>query len=152
MGIFARIRSSLSPRTRLLDQLAQIAGHLETLAANLKHHAALCSYPTIKAGLERLGSAEAAQSNVLHEVLLDRGVWPKLPETPVRDGSNNWERLNFDLTMLVALSRDLNVQIAEWESVEPALAARLRDFSADEERNLADLRDLALKCDPQALD
>jgi hypothetical protein len=152
MGILRRIRSSLSPGTRLLEQLARIGGQVETLAARLRAHAETCSYPTIKLGLERLAMSQAAQAKILRELLLDRGAWPALPQTPVHEGSNNWERLNGDLTLQVRLFRDLNLQIAEWEVVDPQLAVRLREFAAEEDKTLADLRDLALKCDPQALD
>jgi hypothetical protein len=152
MGILERIRSSLSSRTRLLEQLARIAGQVETLAARLKAHAEMCSYPTLKTGLERLAMTQAAYADILRELLLDRGAWPTLPQTSVREGSNNWERLNADLALQVRLFRDLNLQIVEWEVVEPQLAARLREFAAEQDKTLADLRDLALKCDPQALD
>lgn len=152
MGILARIRSTLSPRARLLDHLAVTAGRFETLATNLKRHPAMCSYANIRAGLERLAEAEAAQALVLREILLERGTWPRLPETPVHDGSNNWERLSGDLALAVALHRELNMEIAEWEGIEPAVAERLREFAAEEDDNIAALRDLTLRCDPQALD
>jgi hypothetical protein len=152
MGIIQRIRSSLSSRTRLLEQLARIAGQVETLAARLRAHAEVCSYPTIKIGLEQLAVTQAAQANILRELLLDRGAWPALPQTPVHEGSSNWERLNGDLTLHIRLFRHLNLQLAEWEVVDPELALRLREFAAEGDETLADLRDLALKCDPQALD
>jgi len=152
MGIFARLRSSLSPRARLLDHLAISAGRFEALAKNLKHHAAMCALGNIRAGLEQLAEAEAAQALVLREILLERGTRPRLPETPVHDGSSNWERLAADLALEVALHRELNMEIAEWEGVEPKVADRLREFAAEEDNNIASLRDLTLRCDPQALD
>jgi len=151
MGILEKIHSALSPRVRLLDQLARSAGRFETLASNLKHDAELCTYPNLKAGLERLAAAETRQANILRELLLARGVWPKTPDTSARVGSSNWERLNASLALQVHLLRDLNLEIAEWERLDPALADRLREFAAEEDRNLAELRDLTLRCDPQAL-
>jgi hypothetical protein len=152
MGILARLRSSLSPHARLLDHLAISAGRFEMLATNLKHHAATCALVNIRAGLEQLAEAEAAQALVLREILLERDTWPRLPETPVHDGSSNWERLAADLALQVALHRELNMEIAEWDGVEPKVADRLREFAAEEDNNIAALRDLTLRCDPQALD
>jgi len=119
---------------------------------NLKRHGATCAYSNIRAGLERLAEAEAAQALVLREVLLERGAWPRLPEAVAHDGSSNWERLSGDLALQVALHRELNMEIAEWDGVEPAVADRLREFASEEDSNIAGLRDLTLKCDPQALD
>lgn len=152
MGIVERIRTAISPRARLLKQLARTGGDAETLAANLKRHAAMCTYPAIRSRLEQLAETEAMQANILRKILLERGSWPTLPDSPVHDGSNNWERLSADLDLHVRLWRELNLQLAEWESVEPALAERLREFANEEDRNIAILRDLTLKCDPQALD
>lgn len=152
MGIIDRIRTTLSPRARLLGQLARTAGDAETLAANLKRHAALCAAPPIKPRLEKLAETEAAQAVALRAILLERGAWPAMPTEPAHDGSSNWERLNHDLDLHVRLWRELNLQLAEWESVEPALAETLRSFADEEDRNIAVLRDLALKCDTQALD
>ena len=152
MGILEKIHSALSPRVRLLDQLARSAGRFEMLASNLKHDADLCTYPNLKAGLERLAAAETRQANTLRELLLARGAWPKMPDTQARVGSSNWERLNASLALQVHLLRDLNLEIAEWEHLDPALAERLREFAAQEDRSLAELRDLTLRCDPQALD
>jgi hypothetical protein len=152
MGIIDRIRMSLSPRARLLAQLARTAGDAETLAANLKRHAALSTAAAITPRLERLAETQAAQAAALRAILLERGAWPGMACTPVREGSSNWERLNHDLDLHVRLWRELNVQLAEWESADPALAETLRRFAEDEDRNIAVLRDLALKCDPQALD
>ena len=88
----------------------------------------------------------------LGEILLERGTWPRLPEAPVHDGSSNWERLAADLALEVALHRELNMEIAEWDGVEPKVADRLREFAAEEDNNIDALRDLTLRCDPQALD
>lgn len=152
MGIIDRIRMTLSPRARLLARLARPAGDAETLAANLKRHAESCTAVAIKPRLEQLAHAEAAQALALRAILLERGAWPAMPAAPAHDGSSNWERLNHDLDLHVRIWRELNLQLAEWESVEPALAETLRRFAEREDRNISELRDLALKCDPQALD
>ena len=152
MGLVAKIRSSLSPRTRLLDEFAVIAGRCESLAASLKRHAAMCDAPKIKHGLAELAAAEVAHANALREILLEHRRWPSMPQTPARDGSSNWERANADLTLQSELMRDLIAQLARWQGIEPALAARLRELAAVESQSLAKLRDLALRCDTYAID
>lgn len=152
MGIIEKIQAALSPRTRLMTALAAIAGHYETLAANLKRHADACAYPNIKAGLARLAASEEAQASRLRELLRERGARPRLPDIPIHDGSNNWERLERDLGLQVGLFRDLNLQIPEWAGLDAELSERLREFAGQEDRNIGELRDLTLKCDPQALD
>lgn len=136
----------------MLDELAQTAGQVESLAVDLKRNATLCAYPTIKAGLERLANAKTEQADVLRKLVLDLGAWPRLPAKPVHGGSSNWERLYANLNLQVTVLRELNLEVVEWEHVDRAIATRLREFTVEEERNLADLRDLTLRCDPQALD
>ena len=152
MGIIEKIHAALSPRARLMTTLAAIAGHYETLAANLKRHADECGYPNIKAGLARLAASEGTQANRLRELLQERGAWPQPPDIPIHDGSSNWERLERDLRVQVRLVRELNLQIPEWAGPDAELSERLREFAAQENRNIGELRDLTLKCDPQALD
>ncbi len=152
MGIVQRIRLLLSPRSRLLNRFAEIAADAETLAANLTRHTEMCSYLTIKAGLEQLAAAETAQANAMRRLLLQNGLWPKLPGRRAHEGSSNWERLQNDLAREVKILRALQSQLAEWTSVDPQIAERLRNFAAKEDRQIGQLRDLTLRCDPQALD
>jgi bacterioferritin (cytochrome b1) len=152
MGILEKIRTSLSPKTRMLERLAVVAGRYETLAQRLKRHAELCTYPNIKAGLEHLAEEEAGQANTLRRILADLGAWPRLAETPSHDGSSNWERVSADLALQTELFRELNTQVVEWDGVDPKVAAHLREFLDGEDRNAGMLRDFALKCDPQAFD
>jgi hypothetical protein len=53
---------------------------------------------------------------------------------------------------MLELSREVNQQALHWEGIDPALAARLRTIALEDDRKLGELRALALKCDPQALD
>lgn len=152
MGLVAKIRSSLSPRTRLLDDLAVIAGRCESLAANLKRHAAMCDAPNIKVGLAELADAEAAHGKALSEILHEHRRRSSTPPAPGREGSSNWERTNADLGVQSELLRDLTAQLARWQGIEPVLAARLRELAAVESQSLAKLRDLALRCDAYAID
>ncbi|HLW70039.1 MAG TPA: hypothetical protein VKS22_05400 [Candidatus Binataceae bacterium] len=152
MGLIARFISSLSPAVRRLERLASIGGESERLAASLKRHGGLCSLPRIREGLETLAAAEAADADVLRDLLLALGVWPARPAAPSHTGSNNWARLSADLAAEVELVRALNGAIADWEGVNPQIAERLRELVARKEQSLTLLRGFALKCDPQALD
>jgi hypothetical protein len=46
----------------------------------------------------------------------------------------------------------LNAAFAEWEGIDPEMAERLRELAAGKDQTRGLLRDLAVKCDPQALD
>jgi hypothetical protein len=152
MRIIDKIRLLLSPRRRLLKRLAETAGDAETLAANLVRHTEMCSYPTLRAGLEEVAAAETAQANAVRELLLQNGVRPKLPSRLPHEGSSNWERLRNDLALQVKIVRALQSQFSEWTGIDPQIAERLRQSASEEDRNIEHLRDLTLKCDPQALD
>jgi hypothetical protein len=152
MGLVAWIAASISPRARRLARLAQIGGDSERLARSLSQHAARCKPPRIKEGLETLAAAEAANANALRDLILARGAWPLRSLAPVADGSSNWARLNADLAASVELVRALDAAVAEWEGADQSLAERLRELAAARENRIALLRDLATKCDPQALD
>jgi len=100
-----------------------------------------------------LGEFEAAQAEALR-LYLERESLPPTPvSTPLAGAAaNNWQRLNADLALQAELLRELNQVIVLLEGREHHAEPWLRDFAANEERTLGDLRDLTLKCDPQALD
>jgi hypothetical protein len=152
MGILETIRASWSPRMRLLRRLAAIAGENERLAASLERHAGMCNYPGLKSGLATAAVAEAADTQVLRVMLLAQDVSPALPEVQLREGASHWARIGSDLAAEVELVRSLNAAAAEWEGVDPAIAERLRELRVGKDQTLELLRDLGLKCDPQALD
>jgi hypothetical protein len=152
MGIFSWLRSSLSPRERLLNELADIAGRNEALAERLKRHAEMCAYPNIKAGLEQLAAKEEAHLKVLKNILADNEMWPKPPEPPAHEGSNNWERLSNDLGTLDELTNLLSRHAINWEPVDAEMSKRLFDVYSEDNDSTYVLRDLALRCDPQAID
>jgi hypothetical protein len=152
MRIVEMIRLLLSPRKKLLNRLAEIAADVEALANNLTRHTGMCTYPNLRAGLENLAAAETAQANAMRQLLVDNGIWPKQPSTPPHEGSSNWERLRNDLALQVKILRALYTQLSEWTAIDPTIAEGLRDSASGEERRIEQLRDLTLKCDPQALD
>lgn len=151
MGIIEAIRRSMSPRARLLRRLAVIAGENERLAKSLQRHAAMCDYSGLKSGLAIAAVAEAADAQALR-VLLPHDVWPALPEVELREGASNWARIGSDLAAEVELVRGLNAAVAEWEGVDQGIAEKLRELGIGKDQTLGLLRDLGLKCDPQALD
>ncbi len=152
MGILDWFRSSPSPRDTLLAELADIAGRIESLIERLERHAKFCSYVNIKSGLEQLAVREAAHLKALKSILSDNGLWPRPPEQVAHDGSSNWERLAGDLELADGLNKMLNLQSVMWESIDPAMAKRFAAMYAEEYDNISFLRDLTLKCDPQAFD
>jgi bacterioferritin (cytochrome b1) len=152
MTIGEKLRRLLSPRTRLLKLLAETAGDAELLAAKLSRHAELCTYPNIRAGLYEVAAGESAQAAVIRQLLLDYGVSPKLSVSPSHDGSSNWERLQRDLALQVKILRSLRSQVPQWTALEPQIADSLSQVAAEEEGRIGRLRDLTLRCDPQALD
>jgi hypothetical protein len=152
MTIGEKLRWLLSPRMRLLQLLAETAGDAELLAAKLSRHAKLCTYPNIRAGLDEIAAGESAQAAVIRQLLLDRGVSPKLPVNPSHDGSSNWERLQRDLALQVKILRSLRSQVPQWTALEPQIADSLSQVATEEESRIGRLRDLTLRCDPQALD
>ncbi|MGH8014344.1 MAG: hypothetical protein ACREQ4_17785 [Candidatus Binataceae bacterium] len=150
MGIFVRIRNAISPRTRMFNRLAVIAGRQWELAELLKKHVGLCNYINIKSGLARLAESQDAQVRNMRALLSAHGVWARLPERPV-GGASNWERLSGDLALLVEVCRDLNLCAVEAESIDNQIVTKLREIAAVLDRDGGELRDLALKCDPHAL-
>jgi hypothetical protein len=152
VGIIEAIREALSPRSRMLRRLAVLAGENERLAASIKRHAAMCDSPTLKSGLETAASAEAADAQALRVMLLTQDLWPTRSSARTSEGANHWARIGADLAAEVELVRSLNAAVAEWEGVDPGIAERLRELETGKEQTRGLLRDLTLKCDPQALD
>jgi len=146
------IRLLGSPRKRLLNRLAETAGDAEMLASNLTRHTEMCSYPTLRAGVAELAAAETTHANTLRQLLLENGVWPKLPTKLSHEGSSNWERLQNDLALQIKILRSLHSQFSEWVGIDPQIAERLRQSAADKDLRIEQLRDLTLRCDPHALD
>jgi hypothetical protein len=152
MSLLDLFRPPRPPRASAIDRLAECTGRYAALAASLARHSTMCDLPTIAAELARLAAAEANQAETLRRMLRDRGAWPAPATPPVREGASNWARLSADLALQIELFSELSQSIVEVERADPELAAALRNFAAEEDRNLGVLRDLTLKCDPQALD
>ena len=112
----------------------------------------MCSYSNIRAGLEQIAAREAAHLKALKSTLTDNAMWPRPPEPPAHDGSSNWERLSGDLELASELSKMINRQSVMWEAIDPAMAKRFAAMYAEDYDNTSFLRDLTLKCDPQAFD
>lgn len=152
MGIFGKEQTLVRGEQRLLDELAEIVGRYQGLVERLKRHAAMVMNGNIKVGVEKLAELEAAHLKALNAILSDRNVWSRLQEPPAREGANNWERLSLDLEVLGALVTALTRVSVEWEAVDQDVAAKLAAIASDDGDRENDLRKLAIKCDPQALD
>jgi hypothetical protein len=140
------------PEKRLLAELADIAGRHQELASRLARHAELCAYPNIAGALGALAARQTEHAHTLDALLSQRHVWSKLPRPMSAEGSSNWQRVSGDLALLLDLSRETNQQALHWEGIDPECAARLRTIAREDDRSLGELRELALKCDPQAFD
>ncbi|MGH7914579.1 MAG: hypothetical protein ACREPW_08020 [Candidatus Binataceae bacterium] len=152
MAILQRMWTASPPEERLIAELADMAGRYQELASRLARDAALCAYPNISVGLGALAAREAEHARTLDTILSGRRVWSKLPRPIGAEGSSNWARVSADLALLLELSREMNQQAIHWEGIDSAFAARLRTIALKDDRNLSELREMALKCDPQAID
>ena len=152
MGILQRIWTASQPQERLLTELADIANRHQELAVRLARHADLCVYPNIAGGLSTLAMSEAEHARTLDTLLSERHAGSKLARQTGPDGSSNWQRVSGDLALMLKLAREMNEQALHWEEIEPPFAARLLSIALEDDRNIDELRKLALKCDPQAID
>lgn len=152
MGILDRLKAAFSEGPRLIDELAELAGRSEALVARMRRHAEMCSYAGIAKGVRDLAEKEAVHEKTLRAILADRAMWPRPPETGPHEGTNNWERLSGDLALLLAFAQDLHRHALRWEGENPALAKQLFQIADEAAINEIELRRLALRCDPQALD
>jgi hypothetical protein len=150
MGFFDRFLPSADKTA--LAQLAELAGRKEALIERLARHAAMCSYGTIRSGLERIAAQQSEGFKVLRSLLAERQMWPRLPESTPHEGSNNWERLNHDLAMLGMVVSGIQRASRVWEGIDSATAEKLVAVAIADGEAESQLRTLALKCDPQALD
>ena len=150
MGFFDRFLPS-SDKTALA-QLAELAGRKEALIDRLVRHAARCPYGTIRTGLERIAEQQRDGFKVLRSLLAERQMWPRPPESTPHEGSNNWERLNHDLEMLGTIVSGIQTASRVWEGIDPGTAEKLLAIAIADGEAQSQLRALALKCDPQALD
>jgi hypothetical protein len=152
MGFLDRFRASVSSETRLSNELAALVGKNEDLVARLERHSAMTTYPNIKSGVEALAGKEAGHLKRLRAILSARNLWPRPPEPAAREGANNWERLSADLELLESLAAAFHRAAAEWEGVDQEVADALAAIALEDDENESQLRRLALKCDPQAID
>ncbi len=150
MGLFDRFLSS--PEKRALAELAALAGRKETLIDRLRRHASMCPYPTIKSGIDRIAEGQAESFKILRNILTDRDLWPRPPEATPREGSNNWERLTSDLEVLRVIAVGMQKEAGVWEGIDLSISQQIAQIAVADSEAEEELRALALKCDPQALD
>jgi hypothetical protein len=152
MGILQRIWNPVPLEERLLAELADLAGRHQDLASRLARHAGLCAYPNVAGGLNALAAREVKHARTLDALLSEHHVCSKMPRLMGAEGSSNWQRVSGDLALMLELAREMNEQALHWEGADPAFAARLHAIALEDNHNIGELRELALKCDPQAFD
>ncbi len=152
MGILQKIGLIHSPRQRLLEELAELAGKNQALSDRLQRHVELCVYPVLKPDLELVAAAEARHVKLLGALLAEHRAWARLGDGSSPDGANNWERITRDLEALSHVGVELGRLAIHWEASDPAVAQRLQAIADEDSHLLGVLRKLALKTDPQALD
>src|SRR5262249_46249554 len=151
MGILEKIGIGSSTE-RVLEELSEIAGKYQAVADRMGRHAEQCNYPAMKTALERLAAKEAEHAKALTDFLGQRHRWARLAELPTREGTNNWERITGDFTILAETSGELGHQATHWNVHDPEVGERFQAIVDEDTAVVAELRRLALKADPQALD
>jgi hypothetical protein len=152
MGLFRRLRSAVSTRDELLQELAVLAGRNRGLVDRMRRHANVCTLQNIKQGVASIAENESAHVKTLDAILSDNSVWARLPEAPLHDGASNWERLNGDLILIGSLAAELRLAAVKWEPVDQTIGDTLLQMAVEDGERETELRKLAIKCDPQAFD
>lgn len=106
----------------------------------------------MKSELESIAAKEAQHVKILNGILADHARWAKLVEVPIREGANNWERISNDLALLNDIHLALSREAIHWEAVDPSVSDKIRAVADEDNGLVSELRKLALKSDPQALD
>ena len=151
MGLLSRLKSAFS-EPPLIDELVTLTGRHEFVTNRLARHAALLTVVPIKRSVTEIAEREQAHQKRLRAILAERGLWPRPPESEPRDGANHWERLSGDLEMLLAFAQELNAHALKWEGGNPKLRDELLKIANEAAISEIELRRIAAKCDPQALD
>jgi hypothetical protein len=153
MGLLDRLRSAIEG-PRLVDELAILTGQSEELVNRLQRHAERVTYPGIAQGVRDIAQKEAAHQKIMRGALAERGLWPRPPEEPPHEGSNNWERLSIDLEILLQFARSLHRHSMRWEGDgnNRALGETLMKIADEASDDEFELRLMVAKLDPQALD
>jgi hypothetical protein len=152
MGLFDRRRPSASGETRGKEELAQLAGRVEALEDRLRRHGTMCRYPQMQSAVGKLADRLGEQLQSLKGALADSNAWPRPPAAVAHEGENDWARLSGDLSELATLGDDMHRTAIKFESLEATTAKTLMTIAGQQSDYEAELRKIALKCDPQALD
>ena len=119
---------------------------------NLEEYAQACIYAHMKAKIEEVAAVTKSHVKLLNSILRDNRVWARLPEAPVHQGSNNWERVSGDLILLTRLNVELNQQAVKWQGVNADVAQRLFAIVNEQTPLMDTLQAIVARSDPQALD
>ena len=151
MGLFDWLRPSTAGKAQNTE-LAELTGRIEALVDRLRRHAAMCRYPQMRIAVEQLAERQAEHLKSLKQTLAERDTWARPPAPPASEGSNDWGRLSGDLNELATIGDLLHRTAIKFEDSDAATAKVLHQIAADDSNYESDLRQIALKCDPQAID
>ncbi|HVN30208.1 MAG TPA: hypothetical protein VMT64_17035 [Candidatus Binataceae bacterium] len=152
MGLFDWLRPSAADNIDDNIELAALSGRIEALVDRMRRHAAMCRYPQMRSAVEQLAERQTEHLKSMKAILADRDLWARPPEPPASEGSNDWGRLSNDLNELATLGDDLHRTAIRFEAFDAATAKVLHKIAAEDSNYESELRKIALKCDPQAID
>lgn len=152
MGLFDWLRPSAAGNVDDSIELAELTGRIEALVDRLRRHAAMCRYPQDRSAVEQLAEHQAEHLKSLKSILADRNAWARPPAGVAHEGSNDWGRLSGDLNELGTLGDDMHRTAIKFEAFDTATAKVLHEIAAQDSNYESKLRQIALKCDPQAID
>ncbi len=152
MGLFDWLRPSAAGDADNDTELAELTGRIEALVDRLHRHAAMCRYPQMRSAVEQLAEHQAEHLKSLKSILADRNTWARPPAGVASEGSNDWGRLSNDLNELATLGDDLHRTAIKFEAFDEPTAKVLLTMAAQDTDYESKLRQIALKCDPQAID
>jgi len=139
-------------RLSLHREIAGLCPQLLAAAERLARHARMAPHQGAERHLARLAEEDRKLAAELREALRVFGT--VAPDGPAADEEadalSHWGRLCQDLNLHLALAGKLIEAANDVE--EPRLVTTLRAIAESEERQLAELRDLIARADPQALD
>jgi hypothetical protein len=145
-----RIREALVPdhQQRLLMLLRQQYAEEMCNVAQLKQHAQRMHYPQFRKRLLQLAREDQAQVRWLREKILGLGGdLPSVSCTP-RTGKISWECLRLALEEKKRSCATLLECIHQADRIDPAIAAELRGWRAQEKQHGDEILSMLMKSDP----
>jgi len=120
--------------------------------ANFTWHAERMYYPHFRERLLRLVAEEQGHVRWLEEKIRALGGnLPPLLDTPIRGGTNTWERLRMDLQEEQKDQNEFLLGIRVAEQIDQDIAEGLTRLRRDEQKHRTELLDIMMKSEPDAV-